>query len=170
MHVCVCMQLVHTVISVLLCPQFAQSMAFAMWSCPLPPVRPLCCGSWKTCANTWRVTVFSARSPLTPTATAHASTTEPNQVGRYASVLERKNRKGNVSLTKSYHKISFSTSNSFLSSLKHHEMKETAPESIPDCLLYTKLSANSSFGIKSSQAKILLCIYQCIFWRVVLLC
>lgn len=57
-------------------------MASATWSYPPPPVHPLCCGSWKTCASIWRATVFSARSLSAPLTITCAFTTGQSQVGR----------------------------------------------------------------------------------------
>lgn len=53
-----------------------------MWNCPPPPVRRLYCGSWKTCASIWKVTVCSARSLSAPSTITCAFTTGPNQVGK----------------------------------------------------------------------------------------
>lgn len=62
--------------------QCDQNMASATWSCPLPPVHHLYCGSWKTCASIWKVTVCSARSLSAPSTITCAFTTGQNQVGK----------------------------------------------------------------------------------------
>lgn len=85
-----CIKCVSVCVCVSCAAQCDQNMASATWSSPPLPAHPLCCGSWKTCASIWKVTVCLARSLSAPSTITCAFTTGQSQVGKVVAYVEVK--------------------------------------------------------------------------------